>query len=144
MYNLLVVLTHRYLITRLSLQVVYLWRHVSSTAPPFILWWWNLETLLGPLHRSSPFKESWAVKLFKWNTVLYSRENPKRSLYCKMSVYWLHTVFATTMTILYRDRIYQPALYVVPILACKPDKNCRWQAQLIGWYSGWGRGRGSA
>jgi hypothetical protein len=39
---------HRYLIPRLSLKVVYLWRHVSSTAPPFILWWWNLETLFAP------------------------------------------------------------------------------------------------
>jgi hypothetical protein len=38
-----------------SLKVVYLWRHVSSTAPPFILWWWNLETLFAPLNRSSPF-----------------------------------------------------------------------------------------
>jgi hypothetical protein len=47
--------THRYLMTRLSLQVVYLWRHVSSTAPPFILWWSNLELIFGPLHRNSPF-----------------------------------------------------------------------------------------
>jgi hypothetical protein len=39
-----------YLIPRLSLKVVYLWRHVSSTAPPFILWWWNLETLFAPLN----------------------------------------------------------------------------------------------
>jgi hypothetical protein len=46
---------HRYLMTRLSLQVVYLWRHVSSTAPPFILWWSDLDILFGPLHRSSPF-----------------------------------------------------------------------------------------
>jgi hypothetical protein len=46
---------HRYLIPRLSLKVVYLWRHVSSTAPPFILWWCNLETLFAPLNRSSPF-----------------------------------------------------------------------------------------
>jgi hypothetical protein len=46
--------THRYLMTRLSLQVVYLWRHVSSTAPPFLLWWWNLEILFATLHRSSP------------------------------------------------------------------------------------------
>jgi hypothetical protein len=46
---------HRYLIPRLSLKVVYLWHHVSSTAPPFILWWWNLETLFAPLNRSSPF-----------------------------------------------------------------------------------------
>jgi hypothetical protein len=38
-----------------SLEVVYLWRHVSSTAPPLILWWSNLETLFGTLHRSSPF-----------------------------------------------------------------------------------------
>jgi hypothetical protein len=41
--------------TRLSLQVVYLRRHVSLTAPPFILWWSILEILIGPLHRSSPF-----------------------------------------------------------------------------------------
>jgi hypothetical protein len=46
---------HRYLIPRLRLKVVYLWRHVSSTAPPFILWWWNLEILFAPLNRSSPF-----------------------------------------------------------------------------------------
>jgi hypothetical protein len=39
---------HRYLMTRLSLKVVYLWRHVSSTAPPFILWWLNLEILFAP------------------------------------------------------------------------------------------------
>jgi hypothetical protein len=46
---------HRYLMTRLSSQVVYLWRHISSTAPPYILWWSNLEILFCPLHRSSPF-----------------------------------------------------------------------------------------
>jgi hypothetical protein len=46
---------HRYLMTRLSLQVFYLWRLISSTAPPLILWWSNLEILVGPLHRSSPF-----------------------------------------------------------------------------------------
>jgi hypothetical protein len=46
---------HSYLMTRLSLQVFYLWRHVSSTSPPLILWWSNLEILVGPLHRSSPF-----------------------------------------------------------------------------------------
>jgi hypothetical protein len=50
-------LGHRYLMTRLSLQVVYLGRHVSSTAPPFILWWSNLVPviLFGPLRRKSPF-----------------------------------------------------------------------------------------
>jgi hypothetical protein len=47
---------HRYLMSRLSLQVFYLWRHVLSTQrPPFILWWSILEILFVPLHRSSPF-----------------------------------------------------------------------------------------
>jgi hypothetical protein len=45
---------HRYLIPRLSLKAVYLWRHVSSTAPQFILWWWNLEILFAPLNRALP------------------------------------------------------------------------------------------
>jgi hypothetical protein len=45
---------HRYLMSRLSLQVFYLWRHVLSRSPPFILWWSNLEILFSPLHRSSP------------------------------------------------------------------------------------------
>jgi hypothetical protein len=31
--------THRYLIHRLSLKVGYLWRHVSSTAPPFTVYY---------------------------------------------------------------------------------------------------------
>jgi hypothetical protein len=46
---------HRYLMSWLNLQVFYLWRHVLSTAPPFILWWSNLEILFAPFHRSSPF-----------------------------------------------------------------------------------------
>jgi hypothetical protein len=46
---------HRYLMSRLSLQVFDLWCHVLSIAPPFILWWTNFEILFGPLHRSSPF-----------------------------------------------------------------------------------------
>jgi hypothetical protein len=41
--------------SRLSLQVFYLWRHVLSTLPPFILWWSNLEIIFAPLHCSSPF-----------------------------------------------------------------------------------------
>jgi hypothetical protein len=46
---------HRYLMSRLSFQVFYLWRHVLLTAPPFISWWSNLEILFATLHRSSPF-----------------------------------------------------------------------------------------
>jgi hypothetical protein len=72
--------------TRLSLKVVYLWRHVSSTAPPLILWWWNLETLFAPFNRCSPFIRELRCQVFKWKTLLYSREDPKRSLYCEMSV----------------------------------------------------------
>jgi hypothetical protein len=46
----------RNLMSRLSLRVFYLlWRQVLSTAPPFILWWSNLEILFAPLHSSSPF-----------------------------------------------------------------------------------------
>jgi hypothetical protein len=68
--------------TRLSLQVVYLWGHVSSTAPPFILWWSNLEILFGPLPRSSPCigglrcrgnaNGTWSV---------YSRERIQKAVY---------------------------------------------------------------
>jgi hypothetical protein len=63
--------------TRLSLKVIYLWRHVSSTAPPFILWWWNLEILFAPLSRSSPFIGELRCQAIQmehaliWNTLLY-------------------------------------------------------------------------
>jgi hypothetical protein len=75
--------------TRLILQVVYLWRHVSSTAPPFILWWSNLEILFGPLHRIalSLHRRAALSSNSNWTRSLHSRENPKRSLYCEMSVY---------------------------------------------------------
>jgi hypothetical protein len=46
---------HTYLMSWLNLQVFYLWRHYLLTAPPFILWWSNLEILFAPLHRSPPF-----------------------------------------------------------------------------------------
>jgi hypothetical protein len=68
-------ISHRYLISRLSLQVFYLWRHVLSTVPPFILWWSNLEILFAPLHRSSQQKEPNKQPILRclWNkdTVLY-------------------------------------------------------------------------
>jgi hypothetical protein len=46
---------HRYPMGGLPLLVFYLWRHVLSTAPPFILWWWKFEILFDPLPYSSPF-----------------------------------------------------------------------------------------
>jgi hypothetical protein len=78
---------HRYLMSRLSLQVFYLWRHVLSTATPFILWWSNLETLFAPLHRSSPFIGRAALSSNSNRTrSVYSRKNPKSSRYCELSV----------------------------------------------------------
>jgi hypothetical protein len=38
-------LPHRYLMGRLPLHGRYLWSHVLSTAPSFILWWWKFEIL---------------------------------------------------------------------------------------------------
>jgi hypothetical protein len=87
---------HRYLMNRLSLQVFYLWRHVLSTAPPFILWWSNLEILFAPpspqlsLHRRAALSSNWNGTLS-----LYSRKNPKSSLYCEMSM--LKTSSACTL-----------------------------------------------
>jgi hypothetical protein len=78
---------YRYLMSRLSLQVFYLWRHVFSTAPLFILWWSNLQILFGPpppqlsLHRRSALSGN-----SNGTRSVYSRENPKSSLYCKMSI----------------------------------------------------------
>jgi hypothetical protein len=80
---------HRYLMTRLSLQVFFLCRHVSSTAPPLILWWSNLEILVCPLHSRShlslrrraalPSNSNGTRSVHNW-------ENPKSSLYCELSM----------------------------------------------------------
>jgi hypothetical protein len=43
---------HRYLVSRFTLQDFFLCRHELSSAPPFILWWPNLEILHVPHHRS--------------------------------------------------------------------------------------------
>jgi hypothetical protein len=81
--------THRYLMSRLSLHVFYLWRHVLLTASPFILWWSNLEILpICPpppqlsLHRRAPLSSNSNGA----RSVVYDRKNPKSSLYCEMSM----------------------------------------------------------
>jgi hypothetical protein len=73
---------HRYLISRLSLQVFYLWRHVSSTAPQLILWWSNFEILVAPppppqlsLHRRAALSSNSNGTLS-----VYSREPKKQSI----------------------------------------------------------------
>jgi hypothetical protein len=75
---------HRYLMSRWSLQVFYLWRHVLSTAPPFVLWWSNLEILFAPpppqlsLHRKTELSSN-----SNRTRSVYSRKNPK-----KQSILW--------------------------------------------------------
>jgi hypothetical protein len=79
---------HRYLMSRLSFQVFCLWRHVWSTQRrPFILWWSNLEILFAPpppqlsLHRRAALSSNSNV-----TRSVYSRKNPKSSLYCEVSM----------------------------------------------------------
>jgi hypothetical protein len=63
--------------TRLSLKVVYLWHHVSSTAPPFILWWWNLEIVFAPLNRSYPFIGELRCQAIQMEHALIKQRGPK-------------------------------------------------------------------
>jgi hypothetical protein len=81
--QLLFILNHRYLMSRFSLQVFYLWRHVLSTAPPFILWWSNLEILVAPLHRSSPFIGGLRCQAIQTDHGPYIAERTK-----KQSILW--------------------------------------------------------
>jgi hypothetical protein len=83
---------HRYLMTRfrLSLQVVYLWRHASSTAPPFILWWSNLEILFGLFHRSSPFIGELRYQAILMEHGLYIAERTQKSAYIVRCQCWNH------------------------------------------------------
>jgi hypothetical protein len=115
--------------SRLSLQVFYLWRHVLSTAPPFILWWSNLEILFGPLHRSSPFMESCAVNQFKWNTV--QREPKKQSILWDVYVYnRQHPSFILWWpeTEILFDPLYTAAL---PSLEGRADNQFKWDTVCI-------------
>jgi hypothetical protein len=79
---------HRDLMTRLSLQVVYLWRHVSSTAPPFILWWSNLEILFGPRHCSSPFIGELRCQAIQMEHGQYIAERTQNAVYI-VTCLWL-------------------------------------------------------
>jgi hypothetical protein len=67
--------------SRLSLQVFYLWRHVLSTAPPFILWWSNLEILFVPLHRTSPFIGGLRCQAIQTEHGPYITERTQKSVY---------------------------------------------------------------
>jgi hypothetical protein len=91
--NLKFVFNHRYLISRLNLQVFYLWRHVLAAAPPFILWWSNLEILFVPLHRSSPFIGGLRCQAIQTEHGSYIAERTKKSVYfvkCLWQIYTEH------------------------------------------------------
>jgi hypothetical protein len=75
--------------TRLSLQVFYLCLRVSSTAPLFILWWSNLEILVDPLHRSSPFIGELSCQSIQMEHGPYIAERTQKAVYtvrCLLSV----------------------------------------------------------
>jgi hypothetical protein len=81
--------------SRLSLQVVYLWRHVLSTVPPFILWWSNLEILFTPLHRSSPFIRGLRCQAIQMEHGPYITERIQKAVYivrCLWRTYTIGTV----------------------------------------------------
>jgi hypothetical protein len=70
-----------YLMSRLSLQVFYLWRHVLSTAPPFILWWSNLKMLFAHLHRRSPFIGGLCCQAIQTEHAPYIAERTQKAVY---------------------------------------------------------------
>jgi hypothetical protein len=72
---------HRDLMSRLSSQVFYLWSCIVDTAPPFILWWSNLEILFAPLHRSSPFIGGLRCQSIQTEHGLYIAERTQKAVY---------------------------------------------------------------
>jgi hypothetical protein len=72
---------HRYLMSRLSLQVFFLWCHVLPPAPPFILWWSKLEILFAPLHRSSPFIGGPRCQAIQTENGPYIAERTQKAVY---------------------------------------------------------------
>jgi hypothetical protein len=81
---------HRYLMSRLSLQVFYLWRHVLPTTPPFLLWWSNLEILFAPLHRSSPFIGGLRCQAIQTEHGPQKEPKKQSTVYCDMSMMRQH------------------------------------------------------
>jgi hypothetical protein len=90
--------THRYLMSRLSLQVFYLWRHVLLTAPPFILWWSNLVILFAPLHRSSPFIRGLRCQAIQTEHGLYITERTQKAVYIVRCLWEYQLTFFGTAT----------------------------------------------
>jgi hypothetical protein len=83
---------HRYLMTRLSLQVFYLWRHVSATAPPPILWWSKFRNTICPpppqlsLHRRAALSSN-------SNGTQHIAERTQKAVYIVRCLWYKHVVF---------------------------------------------------
>jgi hypothetical protein len=77
--------------------VFYLWRHVLSTAPPFILWWSNLEILFPPLHRSSPYIAGLRCQAIQTEHGPYIAERTQKAVYIviHMSIVTRYTTYHT-------------------------------------------------
>jgi hypothetical protein len=104
-YPIPMVPTHRYLMSRFSLQVFYLWRHVLLTAPPFILWWSNLEILFPPPPPQLSLRTRAALSSNSNGTrSVYNSKNPKSSLYCEMSMTPHHKKFVFNLYIVHDQK----------------------------------------
>jgi hypothetical protein len=99
-------LYHRYLMSRLSVQVFYLWRHVSLTAPPFILWWSNLEILFGPLHCSSPFLGELCCQAIQTEHGPYIAERTQKAVYIVRCL--CHVMSSRKATLLLHSMLHTP------------------------------------
>jgi hypothetical protein len=58
-----------------------------STAPPFILWWSNLEILFAPLHRSSPFIRGLRCQAIQTEHGPYLTERTPKAVYIVRCLY---------------------------------------------------------
>jgi hypothetical protein len=109
---------HRYLMSRLSLKVVYLWRHVSSTAPPFKLWWSNVEILLGPLHRSSPFIGELSCQAIQTEPGPHIAERTQKAVY-NVRCLWVCMVHSRRCLI--SNPLYASCLLTFPLIMSLQD-----------------------
>jgi hypothetical protein len=90
--------------TRLSLQVVYLWRHVSS--PPFILWWSNLEIQFAFLHRSSPFTEELRCQAIQMEHGPHIAERTQKAVYIVRCLWVAVMSFSDSNIFLSEDQLH--------------------------------------
>jgi hypothetical protein len=98
---------HRYLMSRLSLQVFYLWRImycIVDSAAIYIMVVIFRNNICSPSHRSSPFLGGLRCQSIQTehSPYTYSRKNPKSSLYCEMSMgLWCMSTMETQRIIPY-------------------------------------------